>query len=126
MLFGALSESVPYNLLFLALYFEVFLLLTFLEKRHLIKEEESWELKEFPAVSIIVPCFNEEHTIQRTVESLHALNYPQQKLSILVIDYGSTDNTWKVIQKFKQYSNVGLFHKENGGKFTALNFGLEK
>jgi cellulose synthase/poly-beta-1,6-N-acetylglucosamine synthase-like glycosyltransferase len=44
----------------------------------------------------------------------------------MIIDDGSTDNTWKVAEKFKNKPQVEMYHKENGGKYTALNFGLSK
>ncbi len=53
------------------------------------------------------------------------LNYPKDKLKIFIIDDGSTDGTWDVISKFSNYPNIKVFHKENGGKYTALNFALE-
>ena len=59
------------------------------------------------------------------MESLLNLNYPQDKLQIFLVDDGSTDNTWQVIQKFTQYKNIKIFKKENGGKHTAVNLGLE-
>lgn len=80
-----------------------------------------------PAVSIIVPCYNEEKTVEKTIDSLLALDYPKNKLSILVIDDGSTDNTWNVVSKYKDIENIKLYQKENeGSKFAALNFGLAR
>ncbi len=123
--FHIASDIVTYTILFMSLYFEVFLLLTFWEKKGQIREEESWQLIDHPAVTVIVPCFNEENTIRTTVESLLKLNYPKEKLHILIIDDGSTDNTFKVISEFKDISQIQTFQKENGGKYTALNLGLE-
>ncbi|HZS43017.1 MAG TPA: glycosyltransferase [Candidatus Paceibacterota bacterium] len=119
------SETITYILLFLTLYWEVFLLMTFLEKKGQIQKEESMILSDFPAVTVLVPCFNEESTISSTIESLLSLNYPKDKLEILIIDDGSTDQTLSVAKKFEIESNVRVYHKENGGKFTALNFGLD-
>jgi cellulose synthase/poly-beta-1,6-N-acetylglucosamine synthase-like glycosyltransferase len=83
------------------------------------------KLSRYPSVTIIVPCWNEENTVSKTIDSLLSLRYPKDKLEIFIIDDGSTDRTWKTVQKFKNNLQVKLFHKENGGKHTAVNFGIE-
>jgi cellulose synthase/poly-beta-1,6-N-acetylglucosamine synthase-like glycosyltransferase len=118
-------NDIFYILIFLSVYVQVFFLVTFLEnKKKIIIRDGKIKLKDYPAVTIAVPCWNEEGTVSKTVQSLFNLNYPKDKLQIFLIDDGSTDNTWKVINKFAGYPNVKVFHKENGGKFTALNFAL--
>ena len=117
---------ILYILVFLSVYVQVFFLVTFFENRKkIITRESEIKLKDYPAVTIIVPCWNEEFTIDRTVHSLFDLHYPKDKLNIFLIDDGSTDGTLNVINKFVDYPNVKVFHKENGGKHTALNLGLE-
>ena len=114
-----------YIFTFLAIYVQVFFFITFLENRKkLIIKDENTKLKIYPKVTIIVPCWNEENTIYNTVRSIQNLNYPQNKIKIFLVDDGSTDGTWKILQKFNKYSNIKIFHKENGGKHTALNLGL--
>lgn len=115
-----------YVLIFLSLYVQVFFLVTFLEnKKKIVTRKGSIKLSFYPAVTVIVPCWNEEKTIVKTVQSLLDLNYPQDKLEIFLVDDGSADNTWAVIKTFEKYSNIKIFKKENGGKHTALNLGLE-
>ncbi len=122
--------STPiYFFLFLSLYFEVFLLITYFERRLDMKFETARgksKIKKYPTVTVMVPCWNEEKTICKTIHSLLYLNYPKAKLKIMIIDDGSTDNTWNVVQKFKNNSQIEMYQKENGGKYTALNFGLSK
>lgn len=85
------------------------------------------ELKEYPSVTIIIPCYNEEKTVRGTVRSLLNLDYPKDKLKLIVIDDGSKDDTFNVAKaEFEKNSNVEIFKKENGGKYTALNLGLQK
>ncbi len=116
-----------YVLVFLSLYVQVFFLVTFLENRKkIVTRKGEIKLREYPAVTIVVPCWNEEKTISKTVHSLLDMNYPKDKLNIFLVDDGSTDSTWEVIQTFKKHENIQVFHKENGGKHTALNLGLEK
>jgi cellulose synthase/poly-beta-1,6-N-acetylglucosamine synthase-like glycosyltransferase len=112
--------------IFLSVYVQVFFFVTFLENRKkIIMRIGKIELKSYPAVTITVPCWNEESTIEKTVRSLLNLNYPKDKLKIFLVDDGSTDNTLEVINKFTSYENIKVFHKKNGGKFTALNLGLQ-
>ena len=78
-----------------------------------------------PLVSVVVPAFNEERVIVRTIESLIASDY--EKFEIIVVDDGSTDDTLKVAMKrFAKEKSVTIYHKENGGKAEALNFGWRK
>ncbi|MFA5934193.1 MAG: glycosyltransferase family 2 protein [Candidatus Paceibacterota bacterium] len=109
------------------MYVQVFFLLTFFEKhRKILIRKHAIKLENYPSVTIIVPCYNEETTVVKTVKSLLALEYPRNKLKIIVVDDGSKDNTWKVIQQFKKNTQIEIFRKENGGKHTAVNFALER
>lgn len=116
-----------YVFVFISLYFQVFLLATFFEKRGGMKkeEDESVALKRYPSTTIIVPCWNEEKTAARTILSLLKLDYPKNKLNIFIVDDGSTDNTFKVINRFARFNNVKIFRKENeGSKHSAVNHAL--
>ncbi len=117
-----------YGSLFISLFFEVFLLITYLEVREEIKSEDAHlakGLSVFPSVSIIVPVWNEAKTIMGTINSLLALDYPQDKLKLILVDDGSTDNTWEVMSQFKNNPQFTILRKENGGKHTAVNLALE-
>ena len=115
-----------YSLSFLAVYVQVFLLVTFIEHRkEIFIRGHDITLDNYPTVTIIVPCYNEEKTVSITIESLLTLNYPGDKLDIIVVDDGSRDNTWNVLQKYSSNKRISLYRKENGGKHTALNLGLE-
>ena len=43
----------------------------------------------------------------------------------IVVDDGSTDNTWQEISKYKDHPQIQILQKENGGKHTAVNYGIE-
>jgi peptidoglycan-N-acetylglucosamine deacetylase len=78
-----------------------------------------------PFVSIIVPAYNEEVNCLRTINSLLCQDYPN--IEIVFVDDGSKDGTYnKVLEAFKDNPKVKVFTKPNGGKATALNFGIEK
>lgn len=123
-----ISEAITYCILFIALYLEVFFLITYfeiLEKRKKDSLAPNSEQKKFPSVSIIVPVWNEGTTVIKTIFSILKLDYPKDKLSVFIVDDGSTDDTWKVVQRFKNNKQIKLFQKENGGKHTALNHALQ-
>lgn len=124
---ASITNVIFYILIFLSVYAQVFFLITFLENRkRIVTRNGKIKLKSYPAVTIVIPCWNEEKTVYKTIRSVLNLNYPKDKLKILLIDDGSTDGTWHIIRKFRKYPNIEVIHKENGGKYTALNLGLEK
>lgn len=109
--------------LFAALYFEVFLLISYLEKKP--SEKTATRPFYYPSVTMLVPCLNEEKTLKHTIDSLLALEYPKDKLEVLIIDDGSKDGTRTIGEHLAaEHVQVHFFHKENGGKYTAMNFGI--
>jgi len=124
-----IQTIILYCSLFISLFFEVFVLITYLEIREeLILEEKflSKSIEWFPTVTIIVPCFNEENTLVKTIQSLFNLDYPKDRLSIIAVDDGSTDGTLQKLSQFKNHPQISILTKENGGKHTALNLALDK
>ena len=122
----SIFNIIFYVLIFLSVYVQVFFFVTFLENRKkIVVRNGKIKLDQYPAVTIAVPCFNEEKTVEKTIQSLLSLNYPKDKIKIFIVDDGSTDNTWNIVSKFSNYPNIKVFHKENGGKYTALNLALK-
>ena len=124
-----INDIITYTLIFLGLYVEVFFLITYFE----VREKESKKVvsdfllpARLPSVTVIVPCWNEEQTIAKTIHSLLKLDYPRALLSVFVVDDGSTDKTWNVLQRFDRNKQITLLQKPNGGKHMAVNFALEK
>ena len=121
-------EVLTYPFIFIALYFESFLLVTFLSKPardRRIAALPSTSQTIAPKVAIIVSCWNEETTVAGTVDSLLALDYPADRLSIILINDGSRDTTGAVIDRYAEHPQITALHKQNGGKFTAMNLGIE-
>jgi cellulose synthase/poly-beta-1,6-N-acetylglucosamine synthase-like glycosyltransferase len=93
-----------------------------LAMEHKLKEERlTFNSNYRPLVSILVPAYNEENVISRTLDSLVNVKYEPKE--IIVIDDGSTDKTGVIASWFKQFG-VKVVKKPNGGKASALNFGL--
>lgn len=77
-----------------------------------------------PKVSIIMPVFNKEKYIFKSVQSV--LNQSFRDFELIIVDDGSTDCSLKICRKFTYDNRVRLFSIENGGVSRARNFGLEK
>lgn len=116
------ESGLLYVVSYFGLFVSVFYLLTFIEKKKSIKSPRS---RKFPRVSVIIPAHNEEKIIGKTIESVLSLDYPKQKLEVIVVDDGSTDNTYKTAKKYES-KRVRIFRKKQGGKASALNFGIKK
>ena len=77
----------------------------------------------FPKVSIIVPAYNEEINAVKTIQNLLLQDYPN--FDIVFVDDGSKDKTYQIIwDAFGKNPKISVFTKPNGGKASALNFGI--
>ena len=74
-----------------------------------------------PRISIIIPAYNEEKVVARTIETIIEADYPDKE--IIVVDDGSKDNTFEVASEFNG-RGVKVVRRPNGGKFAALNTGI--
>jgi cellulose synthase/poly-beta-1,6-N-acetylglucosamine synthase-like glycosyltransferase/peptidoglycan/xylan/chitin deacetylase (PgdA/CDA1 family)/spore germination protein YaaH len=81
-----------------------------------------------PRVAVLIPAYNEETVIVRTIRSV--LNSDYKNLHIIVIDDGSLDRTAEVAREAYaaeiSAGHVQVFSKPNAGKAAALNFALER
>jgi cellulose synthase/poly-beta-1,6-N-acetylglucosamine synthase-like glycosyltransferase len=73
-------------------------------------------------VSVIVPAYNAEKTIGKTISGLLNQDY-NKKYEIIIVDDGSTDATREVVKKFKE---VKLIEQEHKGPAAARNLGAKK
>lgn len=118
-----------YPFLFLSMFFQVLMIVSFFENRKKIDEEEfDHVITNFPTITVAVPCWNEEKTLPGTLDSLIALDYPKDKMRIIVVNDGSTDNTLAIAQEYEaRYPGlIQAVDKENGGKHTAVNLALKQ
>jgi cellulose synthase/poly-beta-1,6-N-acetylglucosamine synthase-like glycosyltransferase len=77
-----------------------------------------------PFVSVLVPAYNEEKVIKATIDSLLRSNY--RNYEIIVIDDGSKDGTVAAARQYESNPRVRIIAKENGGKSSALNRGIQE
>lgn len=73
-------------------------------------------------VSIIVPVYNVESYIKRSIDSL--LNQTYKNIQIICVDDGSTDGSVKTLSQLQE-ERITIVHKKNGGLSSARNFGLK-
>jgi cellulose synthase/poly-beta-1,6-N-acetylglucosamine synthase-like glycosyltransferase/peptidoglycan/xylan/chitin deacetylase (PgdA/CDA1 family)/spore germination protein YaaH len=79
-----------------------------------------------PGVSVIIPAYNEEKVIIQTISSLLSQAYAGD-LELVVVDDGSADDTAIICEEaYGSHPQVTILRKENGGKASALNFGIAR
>ncbi len=86
---------------------------------------------DFPSCTILIPAHNEEKVIANTIEAMLNLNYPKDKLKVMVINDGSNDATKEIIESYAaKDSRVVLYDVPKGqggkGKSRALNLGVKQ
>ncbi|MBA4312800.1 MAG: glycosyl transferase family 2 [Chlorobiaceae bacterium] len=138
---GSLLEldlSIIFVLSVILIWFMIFyqLILTmagFFHYRSSRKEKKKVDTMEFdfPKVTILIPAHNEEKVISYTIEAMLHLDYPEDKLDILVINDGSSDRTAEIVQGYAiKDSRLRLYDVPKGeggkGKSRALNLGLKQ
>jgi cellulose synthase/poly-beta-1,6-N-acetylglucosamine synthase-like glycosyltransferase len=109
------------------------LILTIFGHRYRRRTERAlWELERFtdepPGVTVLIPARNEEVVIGGTLAKMLALQYPEEKLQILVINDGSTDRTGEIVDEISskepRVEQIRLPTIDQGrGKAHALNIG---
>ncbi|MFQ5836469.1 MAG: glycosyltransferase family 2 protein [Candidatus Bathyarchaeia archaeon] len=92
-------------------------------KRHEKKEGSSSPRSSFPLVTVIVPAYNEEKAIGKTVKALLKLSYLNKE--IIIVDDGSTDKTLEIARSYVKDDVLKVLTKPNGGKWDALNTGIK-
>lgn len=79
--------------------------------------------KYFPSICIICAAYNEEQHIERKIQSFISLNYPKDKIKLIIISDCSTDGTNEIVGKYsKEYKNIRLkIQSTRQGKPAAQN-----
>src|SRR2546425_2938136 len=84
---------------FMIAYQLVLTLAGYYHYRASLQEKRSVDSRQFdfPMVSILIPAHNEEKVIARTLESMLRMDYPRDRLEILIINDGSSDSTGEIV-----------------------------
>ncbi|MGV8161841.1 MAG: glycosyltransferase [Candidatus Nanoarchaeia archaeon] len=108
---------------FVALFLTVYWLIYFIEKKQSIKNETHMakpSLKSFPFTTIVIPAYNGEHHVTKTLSSAIKLDYPRNKYEIIIINDGSKDKTEQIVKKYiKNYEQT--FPKKEQVKIKFIN-----
>src|ERR1700682_1659711 len=75
-------------------------------------------------ITVLITTHNYGLYIEQAIDSVLSQDFPLDRVQILVIDDGSTDDTLEHVKKYG--SRIEYFYKPNGGQASALNFGFEK
>jgi succinoglycan biosynthesis protein ExoA len=79
-------------------------------------------------VSVVIPCFNEQDTIQKLLDAIYSQSYPLNEIEVMIADGLSTDNTRDVINKFiYAHSNLSIKIIDNNKRIipSGLNRAIE-
>ncbi len=117
-------EIIYFVYIFMALYMLSLFVLLYIQNR---KGLYFYPKGEVEPVSIVMPCYNEASHIGKAIEALLELNWPKDKIEIIVVDDKSSDNSVDVINKYvEKYDNVRLIinEKNSGGAAQPTNKGI--
>lgn len=77
-----------------------------------------------PFIDIVVPTFNRANMLERVIASLVTQSYPSERYQVIVIDDGSTDETWTRLQEMAtRYARLKVLHIAHAGPYAARNEG---
>lgn len=122
LLFAAFWVAISLGLIKIVLM-ATLAILQYIKRRKNIYTINKDSLVQNNKVSIIVPAYNEEVNASRTIHNLLLQDYPN--FDIIFVDDGSSDKTYHIIKdEFETNPRVKVYTKTNGGKASALNFGI--
>ena len=99
------------------------ILFHFVRERHMAPQDQPPALPVWPAISVIVPCYNEGENAEETLSVATSLDYPD--FEVIAVNDGSRDNTAEILDSLvKRLPRLRVVHlAKNSGKATALNTG---
>lgn len=79
-------------------------------------------IRNFPTITVLCPAYNEEKHIEKKIKSFLALDYPKDRIKMIVISDDSTDNTNNIVKKYEKEHNIKLIiQKPRKGKQSGHN-----
>jgi glycosyltransferase involved in cell wall biosynthesis len=78
-----------------------------------------------PAVSVVIPCYNGARFLRRAVASVQAQRYPRDRLQIVIVDDGSSDDSYRIACELAaQDPRILALRQPNAGPAAARNYGI--
>lgn len=114
-------DFVLMGLYIVTLYYTVFWLVAFIDYAPPARVVP----RRLPKVSVVIPAYNEEGSLERSARSVLALDYPPNLLELVIVDDGSSDRTLAVAERIMASERrVKVVSQPNGGKWKAMNAGI--
>ena len=120
-----LPDILMWGIYVCTIYLSTFWLLVLAENRGSIKKPDEPVGKNPPFVSIIVPAYNEEKIVAASIQSLKNLEYPQDRIEIIVVNDGSKDRTKEICEKIEGIKLINI-EENSGTKAVPLNRGIRE
>lgn len=87
------------------------------KRKKRVKESVSF----LPNVSILISAYNEESVIERKIQNILSIDYPKEKLQVLIGDDGSADKTAEIVSRYADQGITLVKAPKNAGKAAMLN-----
>ena len=77
-------------------------------------------------LSIIIPVYNVEKYVRKTLESIFESTFPKSEFEVIVVNDGTKDNSMSIVNEFAaKFDNLKIINQENQGLSVARNTGLK-
>ncbi|WEU40536.1 MAG: glycosyltransferase family 2 protein [Candidatus Odinarchaeum yellowstonii] len=118
----------PIILYFITGYNLLLLVIGYFKKLFKPTNLDEADYNKLPTLSIIIPVKNEEHVVGRLLKRITELNYPKEKLEVIIVEDGSTDNTKAICEEYAQkHDYIKVYTRDRSvGKPDAIEFGCQK
>jgi len=124
---ASIHLALLYTVWFILTYFFMLTMLTLIQNRKRFHEAPQGPVKPLPTVSILIPAYNEGRCIADTIESCLKVDYPSDRLEVIVVNDGSKDDTGEICKKYAEEGKITyIVNNPNKGKSTSLNIGFDK
>ena len=120
----AFFEITAYLMSFILIYIYIGYPLLLLILRFALSARKVDRKDIYPEVSFIISCFNEEGVIREKLENTLALDYPKDKLEIVVVSDASSDRTDEIVREFADQGVRLIRQDRNLGKTSGLNLAV--
>ena len=115
-------EVIIYLSIFVGFFASSFYVLTFIASFK--KKPLQFKDSELPKVTVVIPAWNEEKSVESTLDSILGSNYPN--FEVVFVDNNSKDKTYELAKKFESDPRVRVFSETRQGKACAVNLGISK